>query len=65
MVLVVREEAARLLNRHPLRAADALQLAAAEVAFDKMSVRRGFVTLDDDLFTAADAEGFEAIRPAS
>ncbi len=60
----VRGEAARILRVHPLRAADALQLAAARVACDGKPRRRGFVTLDDALFVAAEKEGFDALRPA-
>jgi predicted nucleic acid-binding protein len=59
----VRERAERLLRVHALRAADALQLAAALVAVSEQPRRRAFVTLDDDLFAAADREGFDAMRP--
>lgn len=60
----VREEAARILRVHPLRAADALQLAAAVVAFDYRPRRRAFLSLDEPLLAAARREGFAAARPA-
>lgn len=53
----------RLLESHPLRAADALQLAAALVGtFDRPS---GFelVTFDEILGTAAEREGFSVLGP--
>lgn len=57
----VREQAARLLRLHPLRAADALQLAAATVLanFDARSLP--VVTLDQQLASAARREGFEVL----
>ena len=49
-----------LLRQHPLRAADALQLAAAEIAMeDYPSIP--FVTLDSRLAIAARAEGFSVL----
>lgn len=54
----VREKAERLLAIHPLRAADALHLAAALVACDDKPRNVGFVTLDDRLGEAAGREGF-------
>lgn len=64
-VLPVRDQAERLLRVHRLRAADALQLAAALVACDRNPRRRGFVTLDDGLGEAAEKEGFELIQPGA
>ncbi len=49
----VRDQATEYLKQHPLRAADALQLAAALVAHQPT-----FVTLDERLRKAAEAEGF-------
>ena len=49
--------ARRLLRTHPLRAADALQLAAALVAADGEPGRLPFVCLDERLRLAADKEG--------
>jgi hypothetical protein len=54
----IRETARRLLRVHPLRAADALQLAAAIVAAERRPPTMTFVTLDRDLRTAAAREGF-------
>ncbi|MSP62892.1 MAG: PIN domain-containing protein [Myxococcales bacterium] len=60
-----RDRAERLLAAHPLRAADAMQLAAALVLWDERPKGRPFVTLDSALATAARAEGFEVIVPAA
>ena len=57
----VREIAQRLLRVHPLRAADALQLAAAVVASRSRPSTLEFVTLDERLATAARVEGFPVI----
>jgi len=54
----VRAQAVRLLQMHPLRAADALQLAAAIVASDFAPSTLPFVTLDLRLADAAAREGF-------
>ena len=54
----VREMAISLLRRHPLRSADALQLAAAKVLTDGGFSEISFVTLDDRLRRAAQEEGF-------
>ena len=54
----VREHARRLLLRHPLRAADALQLAAALTwALDRPR-EHALCTLDTRLAEAAKGEGF-------
>jgi hypothetical protein len=55
----VREQALRLLRVHSLRAADALQLAAA-LEWAGTPPEGGFVTLDDRLLEAAQREGFGA-----
>ena len=60
----VREIAVRLLRVHPLRSADALQLAAAIVAAEERPPTLQFVTLDDRLAAAAEREGFPVIRPS-
>jgi predicted nucleic acid-binding protein len=57
----VREQAGRLLLRHPLRAADSLQLAAAMVWADGNPGEREFVCLDRRLREAASQEGFRVI----
>ena len=54
----VREAAVRFLRVHPLRAADALQLAAAFVAADRRPPSLEIVTLDERLASAARKEGF-------
>jgi len=57
----VRDQASRLIRLHPLRAADALQLAAALVLSDFEPRTLPFVTLDDRLAAAARREGFEVL----
>ncbi len=57
----IRETAARLLRVHPLRSADALQLAAAFAAAEQRPVSLELVTLDDRLGNAARKEGFTVI----
>jgi predicted nucleic acid-binding protein len=59
---VVRSTAQRLLRVHPLRAADALQIAAAIVAADHQPSSMEIVTLDDRLREAAEREGFAVAR---
>ena len=54
----VRARARRLLETHPLRAADALHLAAALVAFEERTIDNEFVTFDGRLAEAAEKEGF-------
>jgi predicted nucleic acid-binding protein len=57
----VRDHANRLLGRHPLRGADALQLGAALTWANARPSGHRFATLDDRLREAAMKEGF---RPA-
>jgi len=54
----LRHRAGRLLAVHPLRAADALQLAAALEWCEQQPQGEGFATLDARLAQAAAAEGF-------
>ncbi|MFI4977063.1 MAG: type II toxin-antitoxin system VapC family toxin [Solirubrobacterales bacterium] len=54
----LRGAARRLLRVHALRAADALQLAAAVVVAEGLPASLHIVTLDDRLATAARREGF-------
>jgi predicted nucleic acid-binding protein len=61
----VRDVAGRLLRVHPLRAGDALQLAAAIVAAEDDPRSLVLVTLDDRLASAADREGFPVIAPTA
>jgi uncharacterized protein len=58
----VREAAVRFLRVHPLRAADALQLAAAFSAAERRPSSLEVVTLDDRLAAAARKEGFVVIN---
>jgi uncharacterized protein len=66
-VVAVRTVARRLLRVHTLRAADALQLAAAVVAAEGQPASLQIVTLDERLAAAARREGFtvQAIDPAA
>lgn len=57
-VVAVRSAARRLLRVHTLRAADALQLAAAVVAAEGQPASLEIVTLDERLAAAARREGF-------
>lgn len=54
----IRAESRRLLRVHPLRAADALQLAAAIELRGPPTLRQQFVTYDERLALAARREGF-------
>jgi predicted nucleic acid-binding protein len=57
----VRERALRLLETHPLRAADALQLAAAIIVSEENPRTLPFVTLDSRLGLAAEKERFPVL----
>ncbi len=61
----IREAATRFLRVHPLRAADALQLAAAFLAAERRPASLTVLTLDDRLGTAARKEGFAVIDVAA
>jgi uncharacterized protein len=58
----VRARAERIVAVHPLRAADALQLAAAMV-LSRERLRWPFVTGDLQLASVAELEGFDVIVP--
>jgi predicted nucleic acid-binding protein len=60
----VRRRAARLLAFHPLRAADALQLAAALLWSEEQPHGETFVSLDARLREAAAREGFTLLPEA-
>jgi len=60
---LVRERAERLLAQHALRAADALQLAAALVLARDRPRGRDLVTADGELARAATSEGFRVVVP--
>ena len=61
----IREAAVRFLRVHPLRAADALQLAAAFLAAERRPASLEMVTLDDRLANAAGKEGFVVVDIAT
>ena len=58
----LREAAVRFLRVHPLRAADALQLAAAYIAAERRPSSLHLVTLDERLAIAARKEGFTVVE---
>jgi predicted nucleic acid-binding protein len=57
----VREVARRMLRVHPLRAGDALQLAAAWLAAERRPPSLPLVSLDERLRAAAAREGFPLV----
>jgi len=57
----VREVARRMLRVHPLRAADALQLAAAWLGAERRPSSLPLVSLDERLRAAAAREGFPLV----
>jgi hypothetical protein len=59
--MTVRDHAGRLLRRHSLRAADALQLAAALTWARGAVAGHELCTFDDRLAAAARAEGFALV----
>lgn len=59
----VRDQVERLLRRHSLRAADAVQLAAALTWARGKPSEHGFACFDARLFDAAHAEGFRTLGP--
>ena len=62
---LVRENAIRFLRVHPLRAADALQLAAAFVAAERRPASLQVLTLDERLAEAMRKEGFALVDIAA
>ena len=60
---LVRRHAERLVESHPLRAADALQLGAALAAAEDDPAGLDFVTLDRRQALAAEREGFRVLGP--
>jgi predicted nucleic acid-binding protein len=60
----IRRVARRLLRTYPLRASDALQLAAALDASNEEPVGMPFVCLDRRLADAAEREGLTVLGPA-
>jgi hypothetical protein len=64
-IAALRRTAIRLLRVHPLRAGDAIQLAAALAAAEADPRTIGFVTLDLRLAEIADREGFQVVVPGA
>lgn len=62
---LVRRHAERLVEVHPLRSGDAVQLAAAVVAAQGAPTSLTFVTFDDRQATAAAREGFLVLGPGN
>jgi uncharacterized protein len=62
---ILRENAVRFLRVHPLREAEALQLAAAFLAAERRPSSLQVVTLDERLADAARKEGFELVEVAA
>lgn len=60
---VVRRHAERLVDTHPLRAADALQIGAALLAAGTDPGSLTFVTLDAAQADAAEREGLRVLGP--
>lgn len=60
---LVRRHAERVVEAHPLRAADALQIGAALVAAEDEPPSLAFVTLDEAQADAAEREGFRILGP--
>jgi len=60
-VELVRRHAERLVETHPIRAADALQIAAALVASEDHPENLDLVTLDQQQARATDREGFRVL----
>ena len=60
-VAEVRDVAVRFLRVHSLRAADAIQLAAAFVAAERRPPTLEFVCSDERLTQAAEREGFRVV----
>jgi predicted nucleic acid-binding protein len=58
---VVRGQAERIVQTHPLKAADALQIAAALVAVQQNPALHEFVTLDEPQATTAEREGLRVL----
>ena len=62
-VEIVRRHAERVVETHPIRAADALQIGAALVAAEDNPAAIEFVTLDRHQAEAAEREGFRVLGP--
>lgn len=60
-VEAIKQEVRRILRVHPLRCADAHQLAGAVLASEKAPSSLTFCTLDERLGLAASKEGFNVV----
>jgi predicted nucleic acid-binding protein len=58
----VRDLAMQLLDKHSLRAADSLQLAASLIWCEQRPSRRSFICGDQRLAAAADSAGFSVLE---
>ena len=64
--LIVLEVSGLLIDRHQLRSLDAIQLAGAIIARDKLVARdMRFIASDKELLNVARAEGFDIWDPAA
>ncbi len=59
----VMQEAARLLDKHPLKTQEALQLAGCLVACASVPPPVAFVCADSELCESAQREGFRVLNP--
>lgn len=64
-LLAVRSRAIPLLGRHPIRAADSAQLAAALLLAESDPASVEFVCLDERLALAAEREGLRLADPSA
>lgn len=62
-VEIVRRHAERVVETHPVRAADALRIGAALVAAEDNPAALEFVTFDRHQAEAAEREGFRVLGP--
>ena len=62
-VEIVRRHAERVVETHPVRAADALQIGAALVAAEDNPAGIEFITFDRHQAEAAEREGFRVLGP--
>ncbi len=60
---IVRRHAERIVESHPVRAAHALQIAAAILAAEDNPASLEFVTFDENLAHVAEREGFAVLGP--
>jgi predicted nucleic acid-binding protein len=58
----VRDLATQLLDKHSLRAADRLQLAASLIWCEQRPSKRSFICGDQQLAKAADSAGFSVLE---